>query len=150
MRNDCQYIIFTIGDRQFVMRLLDVDRIVCGIPISFLPNANDWFLGTITINGKIIPVLDIGKKVNNKHHYPSPTGRLIIATVSEMPIALAVDEIKCICDRDEIASPDGTLSFRSVGCLENIWELQNGMLFIHDINSLFAVREEQLLSLING
>ena len=73
-----QIVVFTLDEQLYGLPLQAVDKVIHVVEIRHLPKAPEIITGIINIKGKIIPVVDIRKRLELATHEIDPDDRLII------------------------------------------------------------------------
>lgn len=63
MIDDMQYLTFYIGDEILALDLLNIQEIIPYEEITHIPLMQDYILGVINLRGKIIPIVDLNKRL---------------------------------------------------------------------------------------
>jgi len=141
----CHLVVFTLDNQRYALHLSAVDRTVRMVEITPLPKAPEIVLGVITVNGKIVPVLDIRRRFGLAERRTGLSDHLIIARTVKRTVALVVDGANDVIERqaEEIIPPDAILpGMEHVG---GVVKLEDGMVFIHDLDGFLSLEEEQAL-----
>jgi len=101
-----KYVIFTLDEEEYgfdVSKVLEIVRIEKLIPV---PHSKDYFLGMVDIRGKVLPVIDLKKKLHIHQENSRIPEKIIIVELMNKRIALAVDNVLNVLDLypDEIDS----------------------------------------------
>lgn len=86
-------LIFTVDDRQYALRLDNVERIVRAVEVMPLPEASESVLGVINVQGQIMSVLSLRRRFRLPDREIELDDRFIIAHSSNQTIALLVDAV---------------------------------------------------------
>jgi len=103
-------------------------------------------LGVINLHGTVIPVLDLRHRFGFPPHEYGLAAHLLLARTTRRTLALPVDEVLGVKEVAALAvtSPDAVVSGRAP--VVGIVALADGLLFIHDLDSLLSYDEEQQLT----
>src|SRR5262245_17537013 len=88
-----QYVIFTLDDQRYTLPLLDVERIVSAVYITPLPKAPYIVAGIITVQGRVIPVVNLRRRFRFPERSIEPEDQFIIAQTRYRTVALSVDSV---------------------------------------------------------
>ena len=92
-RDTLMAIAFRAGHHRMVTAASDVERIIpCGA-LTRIPGAAEWLIGATSHRGAVLPVADLGRLLWDEPTRFSSTNRLLVPTVTEMSVALLVDEV---------------------------------------------------------
>jgi purine-binding chemotaxis protein CheW len=146
MHESEQIVVFRIDEQRYAIRLSTVERIINAVEITPLPKAPAIVLGIINVGGKIIPVVNIRKRLNFKEREIQLSDHFIIAKTLKRNIVLSVDEVTGLIELTDqgIILPNNVLP--NLEYVEGIIKLSDGMLFIHDLDKFLSLEEEELLT----
>lgn len=89
-----QFLSFIVEDEMFGIELLTVHEILKPVPITRVPNVEDYILGVINLRGEIIPIIDLKKRFDIIYTDLIPTSRFIVVMREEKRFGIFVDEVK--------------------------------------------------------
>jgi purine-binding chemotaxis protein CheW len=144
-----KYVIFTLDDEEYgfdVSRVIEIVRLEKLIPI---PHSKEYFMGMVDIRGKVIPVIDLKKKLYIYQENSQNPEKLIIVELFNKRIALAVDKVLNVIDfhTEEIdAGPPAVKSFHTK-YISGIGKKENRFVVLINLNTLFA--EQEIKELFN-
>ncbi|MCC5813256.1 MAG: purine-binding chemotaxis protein CheW [Leptospira sp.] len=101
-----QFLSFVVDNEYFGLELLAVHEILKPVPITRVPNVENYILGVINLRGEIIPILDLKKRFDLGNTDLSPTSRFIVIMENEKRIGIFVDEVKQV-----LKVPESCLSY---------------------------------------
>ncbi|MHB8581245.1 MAG: chemotaxis protein CheW [Ignavibacteriaceae bacterium] len=141
-----QIVVFKLDEQRYALRLSAVERIVQAVEITPLPKAPAIVLGVINVGGKIIPVVNIRKRLNFKEREIQLNDQFIIAKTLKRNIVLSVDEVTGLieCPDQGIILPDNVLP--NLKYVDGIIKLSDGLVLIHDLDKFLSLEEEELLN----
>ncbi|PTX14786.1 chemotaxis protein CheW [Halanaerobium congolense] len=95
-----EYLIFKIKDQKFAIDL-DKSREILEIDnVTLVPDSPDYIEGIIKLREEIIPIVDLGKKINFKSK--KDKNKVIIVSIQGVIVGLLVDQISEIVKIDKI------------------------------------------------
>lgn len=138
-------VVFALEDRRYALRLEAVERVLRAVAITRLPKAPEVVLGVVDVQGRIVPAVDIRRRFGFSPRELDPNDRFIIAHSSRRLLALVVDSVSGL---EEVTEEDVT----GAGALppgteyvEGVVRLDDGLVFIHDLDKFLAFQEGQAL-----
>ena len=139
-------VVFDIGDQRYALRLPIVEQVLRMVEVSYLPEAPAIVLGVINFHGRIIPVVDIQRRLGRSPIPYGLTSRLLVARTNRRTLALPVDEVLGVQDipPENVTSPDAVLP--GTGLVAGMVALSDGILFIHDLDTFLSLDEERQLT----
>ena len=141
-----QLVVFRIEEQQYALSLPAVERVVPMVAVSPLPQAPFSALGVINLHGKVVPVLDMRRCFGFPPSEYGMTAHLLIARTSRRILALPVDEVLGVREvaAAAITAPDAILP--GIAQVAGVVTLADGLLFIHDLDTLLSLKEEEQLT----
>ncbi len=133
------FVIFRIGMQRYALPLAVVERVVRMVSIVPVPETPPWLIGVIDLHGRLIPVIDLRDRLGHPVRNIHPDDRLLVLSLTERSVALAVDEASdiLICpDSLEEVLPD---PFRQSPYLKAIIRSEDGLILVLDPNNLWTV-----------
>ena len=137
---------FALNEQRYALRLAIVERIVRMVEITPLPNAPDIVLGVVNLQGRIIPIFNIRRRFGLEEREPDLDDHLLIAQTPRRTVGLFVDEDLGIVDSGtgEVISSEKILP--GIEHIEGVMKLEDGLIFIHDLELFLSLDEEKSLS----
>jgi purine-binding chemotaxis protein CheW len=89
-----QFLTFLVNHESFGLELLTVHEILKPVPITRIPNVEDYVLGVINLRGEIIPIIDLKKRFDMDFTELKPSSRFIVIMKEEKRFGIFVDEVK--------------------------------------------------------
>jgi purine-binding chemotaxis protein CheW len=138
-----QLVVFTLDELRYALHLSKVERAINMIEITPLPSAPEIVIGVVNVHGSVIPVLNIRKRFRLPEKEPDLGDQLLIAHTARRDVALVVDTVI-----DVLALPSGepvapeTILPR-LEHVEGVVKLDDGMIFIQDLDAFLSLEEEQ-------
>ena len=138
-------VVFDLSEQRYALRLSAVTRVVRMVAITPLPQAPSIILGVINIQGRIIPVFHLRERFRLPERKSALSDHLIIARTSKRAVALVADTVTTVVARldAEITEPERILP--GLNYVEGVVKLEDGLVFIHDLDTFLSVDEEEML-----
>lgn len=139
-------VVFSLDGQRYALPLPRVERVLPMVWISPLPEAPAIVVGAVSLGGRVLPVLDIRRRLGLR---PRPWGlasRLLVARTARFAIALPVDEVisvGVIRVEDAVTRPFSAAGGRIVS---GIAGLADGLLYICDLDAFLSLDEEERLT----
>lgn len=93
-----QYIVFINNDQKFALYVSKVDKIIEYQQPKKLPDTSEYFIGVIQYNDKILPIIDLSKRLYDKDFTKTIETKIIVVMWKERLVGLVVDDIIGIRD----------------------------------------------------
>jgi purine-binding chemotaxis protein CheW len=140
-----QLVVFTLDEQRYALYLSSVERAIRMIEITPLPTAPEVVIGVVNVHGTFVPVLNIRKRFRLPDREPDIFDQMIIARTASRIVALVVDTVIDVVTlpSGELVAPESIMP--QLEHLEGVAKLDDGMIFIHDLDAFLSLEEEQAL-----
>jgi purine-binding chemotaxis protein CheW len=98
---EMQLVVFRLANEFFGIDIASVESIVKMQDITRLPQTPDFLEGIINLRGKILPVVDLRKRLNLPAMEKTLESRIVITSFSAATIGLIVDNVEEVIDIDD-------------------------------------------------
>ncbi len=85
---------FTIANEFFALEINSIREIIKVNDITRVPNTPNYIKGVINLRGKVIPIIDMRKKLNLKQIVYDKNTRIIILEFNNMIVGIIVDSVR--------------------------------------------------------
>lgn len=139
-------VVFAIEGTRLALPLPAVERVLPMVAAPPLPRAPAIALGAINLHGRVLPVLDLRRRLGFPPRAPGLSTRLLVAAAGRRSLALPVDDVLGIehVAADSVADPAAVLP--GLRHVSGIVPLADGLLYIHDLESFLSLEEEARLA----
>jgi purine-binding chemotaxis protein CheW len=110
-----------------------------------LPKAPEIVLGVVSLHGTVVPVLSIRRRLGLIETEASLSDQLIVADTACRIVALVVDAVIGVVERSTEEITEAKRIVPGAQYVEGIARLEEGMLFIHDLDHFLSQHEESQL-----
>ena len=141
-----QYIIFKTNSQSLGIRIEDIEKIIEFEEGKKIPEPLPYMLGIIEYNDKVLPVIDLSKRLYNIDVVKNIDTKIIVVSWKGKLIGLAVEDILGIKSYEkEYEAPNTDLEI-SKEYVEGFIKLPEDIIIVLDIDKLFIQDHEELLS----
>ena len=137
-----QLVAFILDDQQYALALTAVRRVVQMVEITPLPKAPEVVLGVIDFHGTIIPVMNMRKRFGKTAAEPGLSDQLIVAYAGRRSVALVVNSVTGVVERAPADVTEAEKIVPGVQYVDGMTRLDDGILFIHDLDRFLSKKEE--------
>ncbi len=116
------------------------------VEVTPLPRAPEVVLGVINLQGKVVVALDVRRRFGLSPYEPSPNNHLIVARTASRTVTFPVDAVVGLVERpsQDITALESIVP--ATDCLDGVAKLDDGLLFIHDLDRFLSLDEEQRIA----
>jgi purine-binding chemotaxis protein CheW len=141
-----QLVVFAMDEQRYALQLATVERVVRMVEVTPLPQAPQIVLGVINAQGRIIPVVDIRRRFRLPARDIHLSDHLLIARTARRTVALALDAVTGIVEGSAQAVITAEEILPGLEYVEGVIKLEDGLILIHDLDTLLSLEEEQTLA----
>ena len=141
----CSLVVFRLGWQSFGVRLSSVERLVRAVEVTPLPGAPGIVDGVINMQRRIIPVVNLRRRLGLPERELDWDHHLIIAQVASRRVALAVDRVVEVLGETAAVVVPFEEIVPGVEYLSGVARLRDGMLFLHDLDRFLSLDERTAL-----
>jgi purine-binding chemotaxis protein CheW len=147
-----QYVTLELGQDIFAVPVHQVREILDLRPMTYIPEAPDFFLGLIDVRGQSVPVIDLRLKLGMAKAKPTEQTRILVTSVcvNEKILLLGlmtdkVIEVVSIASDTMENAPDIGAEWRSQ-YIQGVSRTGKGFVVIFDLSALFASDANNLVA----
>ncbi len=134
---------FFVGEALCGMDILKVQEINKLMERTWVPQAPEYVLGVLNLRGKIVTIIDLGKKLSLSATQLSDATRNIIVDSQDEYIGLLVDRIGdvVLADWDKVEPPPSNISGVQGKFFEGVYKTENSLVGILDVEEVFKEKD---------
>ncbi len=105
------FLAFRIGDRQLAFPLDKVERVIRMVALVPVPEAPDWISGLINLQGKVMPVITLRKRLGLPLKTAELDHRILIMHTRNRRLGVIAEDVEEVMavSRRHLAKPEGAL-----------------------------------------
>ncbi len=92
---------FQIHNQEYAIEVEEIESVVDIEEVTPVPKSREFINGIINLRGRIVPVVDLTKKINIKLPEEHEFENILILKIDEQEIGVFVDEVKNVLSIDE-------------------------------------------------
>jgi|SRR6056297_406311 len=92
---------FQIHNQEYAIEVEEIESVVDIEEVTPVPKSREFINGIINLRGRIVPVVDLTKKINIKLPEEHEFDNILILKIDEQEIGVFVDEVKNVLSIDE-------------------------------------------------
>lgn len=138
---------FFLEDEEYAIDIMIIKEIIGIINITFVPRADDYIRGIISLRGAIIPIFDLRRRLGLEEVPVSNKSRIIVISIDDEMVGLAVDgvaEVVKIRGIDIEPTPF-TISGIDAEYIRGICRYKGRIIILLDVKRLLKLQEGKSL-----
>jgi purine-binding chemotaxis protein CheW len=145
MGDHSKLVVFRLDNQRYAMPLAAVERIVRAVEVTALPKAPDIVLGVIDVAGRILPVLNLRRKVGLADREIRAADQFLLAQTSQRTVVLVIDEAQAVIERPatEITGPGRIVP--GLEQIQGVIKLEDGLALIYDLEKFLSLEDADAL-----
>ncbi|MGD1153826.1 MAG: chemotaxis protein CheW [Syntrophales bacterium] len=147
METTDKLVVFNLDEQRFALDLACVERVIRIAEITPVPKAPPFLLGIINMNSRVIPVFNTRILFDLPDTEIELSDNLIVVLAAGLKVALLTDEVTGVLPYEEQKFVGREEIFPGIGEMQGVVRLDDGMIFIYDLNRFLA--KESLAALCN-
>ncbi len=142
MAESKQFVGFMLGSEHYGVDIMAVEEIIRPMEITPVPRAPSFVEGIINLRGRIIPVVDLRKRLHMAITDSGDNMRIIVMRVDNRRLGFIVDKVEEVMhvSVDLIEEAPGVVS-RAQQYVEGVARTKKGMIILLDILKIFTPDE---------
>ena len=140
-----QLVTFKLENEEFGVDILKVQEINRMLTITKIPNAPPFVEGVINLRGKIIPIVDLRKRLGfNSRAYDKST-RIIVVELDGLILGFIVDSVSEVLRVSEstVEPPPSIMGGIESDYIEGVGKLDNRLLILLELGKVFATKDRK-------
>lgn len=138
--NELDLLAFNVASEEYAVRLSDMQEIIRSQTITPVPRAPEHLKGVTFLRGRILPVIDLGKRLGLKWDN-GMFQKIIVLSVSKSPLGVLIgsriDVLRC--RENEVLPPPSTLDESEIGLIHGVVNIKNRFISVLNINNILKV-----------
>jgi purine-binding chemotaxis protein CheW len=147
-----QLVTFKLDNEEFAVDILKVQEINKMTDITRIPNAPPFVEGVINLRGKIIPVVDLRKRLGFEGRSFGKSTRIIVVELEGMVLGFTVDSVSEVLRISEstVEPPPSLVSGMESEYIEGIGKLENRLLLLLELKEVFISNDKRELEKVSS
>lgn len=139
-------LIFALDGQRYALPLDKVTKVLRAAALTPLPQAPEIVSGILDLQGEIIPVINLRKRFRLPERAVGCDDQFVIARTPRLAVALAVDGTHGVMELSDQAVVEPEAIVAGTGYLAGVTRNAEGLVLIHDLDTLLFPAEEELIS----
>lgn len=140
-----QLVTFKLGTEEFGVDILKVQEINKMMNITKIPNAPAFIEGVINLRGKIIPIVDLRKRLGFREQPYDKSTRIIVVELEDLVLGFIVDSVSEVLRIPEntIEPPPSMVAGIESEYIEGVGKLDDRLLILLELKKIFSSPERK-------
>jgi purine-binding chemotaxis protein CheW len=140
-----QVVVFELDEQRYGLHLSAVERVLHAVEVTPLPQTPDIVWGVIDVQGRIVPVLSLRRRLALPERAIGVSDQFVIARASGRTVALVVDVVSGVVERPAAEVVGAEKILPHLKQVAGVIQLDDGMVLIHDLDRFLSLDEERAL-----
>ena len=135
-----QVVLFDLGGETYGLDIATVHEIIRMQPVTKVPKAPAYVEGVINLRGKVIPVIDLGKKFGIDKVDRDRNNRIVVVNIQNTTIGIIVDAVTEVLrlPASSIEPVTDIVTFGYLDYLQGIAKLDDKMVILLSLDKLLT------------
>jgi purine-binding chemotaxis protein CheW len=140
-----QLVTFKLGSEEFGVDILKVQEIIKMMNVTKIPNAPVFIEGVINLRGKIIPIVDLRKRLGFEDREFDKSTRIIVVELDGLVLGFIVDSVSEVLriPEDTIEPPPSMVAGIESEYIEGVGKLDDRLLILLELKKIFSSPEKK-------
>ena len=140
-------IVLTVDGQTYALHLEAMDRVLRMAEVTPLPGAPAIVEGVINIQGDVVPVVSIRRRLGLAGRSVRAADSLVVARARNRRLAIIAESVVGVAERPADAVVSAGDLAQGIQHIEGVLKTSDGLVLIHDLDRFFSPEEEQSLDL---
>lgn len=144
-----QYVRLLLGEDKYGIDIMDIEEILRMVDITTVPKAPSFVEGIINLRGKVIPIVDLRKKLSIAASDFTASTRIIVINLSGRKIGFIVDNVEDVLrvDSDMVDRAPAASTGADNKYIQGVAKTPKEMVIILDVHKIFNQGESSALNM---
>lgn len=142
-----QYVLFRVGGEEYGLPISCVSSIIRYGAVTPVPRAPRAVKGVIDLRGRVVPVVDLGKRLFDTGIEPGPRSRIVVTEGDGGEVGLAVDsasEVATFAQDELMQTPTSILAPEIADAFHAVVHLGDRLIVLLDLDRILPRAEYAL------
>lgn len=135
-----QLVSFNLGEEEFGIDILIVKEIIRIIDVTRVPNAPSYVEGVINLRGKVVPIIDLRRRLDMPENELTKSTRIIVVDLDSKVIGFIVDQVNEVLriNKSITENPPPMASNIESEFITSIGKLEDRLLILLDLEKVIT------------
>ena len=143
---------FLVSRKEYAVDIRFINEIIYSKKVNALPGTSDYIEGIIDLRGKVIPLVNLSKRLKLPSGEPVPSEHVLIVDVGQRKYGLIVDEVLQVItiEENQIQMTEKFMD-REVPYLQGVCRFKERLILLLDLEHLWTEKDlSEIESTLNG
>ena len=143
MAKHLQIVVFALGKELYGVGIDSVQEIVRVPELTEVPDAPEYLIGVINLRGKVLPVIDLRKRLRLKSSQKSKSTRVLITDVDESIVGLMVDSVAEVrkIQPESIEAPPEMIAAVGIEYITGVVKLEEKLIILLNLKKVLSIED---------
>jgi purine-binding chemotaxis protein CheW len=143
-----QLVVFALAKEAYGVDISTVHEIIRMQAITKVPRAPDFVEGVINLRGKVIPVVDMRKRLGLTVSQQTKNSRIVVVDINNQEVGMVVDAVTEVLrtPAESIEPPSAIITTVDSTYLLGIAKLEDRLIILLDLEQIFSISEKKKLA----
>ena len=137
---------FVVAERRYALPLDVVDRTYQAVEVTPVPDAPSVVKGVVNIQGVILPVVSLRRRMKQEDREVALTDRLVVVDTPRRKLALLVDAVPGVVTVGDECFVEAEDIYPDMGLVKGITTVDGDLLVVENLECLFLWDDEETLA----
>jgi purine-binding chemotaxis protein CheW len=150
MVNNFQVVVFTVGKELYAVGIDSVQEIVRVPDITEVPDAPVFLEGVINLRGRVVPVIDLRKRLRLDGIEKTKSTRVLVAEKEESLVGLLVDSVFEVLKirSDDVEEPPEIISAIGIEYITGVAKMAGKLIILLDLTKILNAEDMRSVDML--
>lgn len=144
-----QYVVFESNNQSFAIDIPQIEKIIEYQQSKEIPDSSDYLLGIIIYSDKVLPIVDLTKRLYNTYTLYKKENKIIVVQWKDRQVGLVVEKIHGIKGFHKEQYEDANVDLKiSKEYIQGFIKMEQGIAIVLDTDKVFSPEQEKELLLV--
>lgn len=145
VKDRIKIVVFLVERQRYALPLDIVERIIRAVEVTPLSKAPEMVMGAIDVEGRVLPVLNLRRRLNLRERTIEPTQQFVLAQTTRRAVALVTDEVLEVAETPPTGIVEPAQISPGLEHLSGVVRMADGLVLIYDLERFLSLEEEYAL-----
>jgi purine-binding chemotaxis protein CheW len=145
MDDSLQLVVMRLERQRYALPLAIVERVIRAVAVTPLPHAPAIVHGAINVGGRVVPVLNLRRRLGLPEREITPADTFVLAATSRRTVALVIDEAEEIVTQPRGQTVEPADISPGLTQLAGVVKLDGDLVLIYDLELFLSHNEASAL-----